>query len=151
VGRKAPRHRCGGAVTKKTPLEEFHDARLKALEKATGEVEETHRAETDPALTPNQRLTIFKGLQAWPRIVLGLYRAERAAAKVERKRLGVPKYGRETPAEIARMVVGEAIGLGPDRVRDLCKEGTRHLNEGFPPRPEIRAAEFIEYLRRARG
>jgi hypothetical protein len=142
-------------VTKKTPLEEFEDAKLTALEKRLDDADKVLKAETDPTLTRDQRLKIFKDLQMWPRIVLGLYRAELAAAQKEREKEreihGVPEYGREMPSEIARRVVGEAIELGADRVRDLCREGQEHLNQGLTPRPEIRAAEFIKILRHARG
>jgi len=145
-------------MTKKTPLEEFHDAKkaredagLEALNKAGDEAEKTLKAETDPSLTLDQRLEIFKGLQAWPRIVLGLYNAELALAQEKRKNHGAPKYGREEPSETAFRVVGEAVRLGPDRIRDLCREGRRHLKERMPPKPEIRAAEFIKRLPLSEG
>ena len=94
-----------------------------------------------------KRLELFKSLQAWPRIVLGLYRAELAIASKDRKEKGAPEYGSEKPSEIARYAVGEALGLGPDRVRDLCKEGHRHLKQGMPSREEtITAAMFKQML-----
>ena len=66
----------------------------------------------------------------FPRIVLGLYRAELAIAQKDREQDGALEYGREKPSEIARRVVGEALHLGPDRVRDLCAMGRRHEKRG---------------------
>ena len=103
----------------------------------------------------------FKSLQAWPRIVWGLYRAELAIAQKDRKEKGAPEDGREEPSEIAYRVVGKAIDLGADRVRVLCREGRRHLKQGMPsqggnttaamfrqmlctPAPESVAAEYRE-------
>ena len=102
------------------------------MENVHADAEKTVRAQSDPDLSPDERLEIFKSLQAWPRIVLGLYRAELAIAENNRKENDVPEYGREKPSEIAQRVVGDVIDLGPDRVRDLCKEGRRHLNQGMP-------------------
>ena len=82
----------------------------------------------------------------FPRIVLGLYRAELAIAQKDREQDGALEYGREKPSEIARRVVGEALHLGPDRVRDLCAMGRRHEKEGMPPQAEMTAANFREAL-----
>jgi hypothetical protein len=60
-------------------LEQFESQRLDAIERSLDEREEIKRAETDPNLSPEERLEIFKSVQAWPRIVLGLYEAERKA------------------------------------------------------------------------
>jgi hypothetical protein len=153
-------------VTKLTPVEEYKTLRervadqMKAAHKRVhDDAEKTARALSDPDLSFDERLEIFKSLQAWPRIVLGLYEAELAIAQKDRKEKGRPKYGGEEPSEIAPRVVGETIGLGPDRVRDLCRKGRTHLKQGMPPKagqmtvamfrqmfstvvPEEEAAEF---------
>jgi hypothetical protein len=125
-------------VTKRTPLERFHAARLDALEETVAEAEKTCRAETDPALSWEQRLHMFKRLQAWPRIVLGLYQAELAVA--QKQKHGAQQHGKAS--DMAFDIVGEALGLGPDRIRHLCREARGHLRQGLPARPKIRAAEF---------
>jgi hypothetical protein len=137
-------------VTKRTPLEGFHAARLDALEEAVTEAEKTLRAETDPALSPNERLAMFKRLQAWPRIVLAIYETELAIAQKDRNKRGSPGAQREEPSEVAYAMVGDALGLGPDRIRDLCREARRHQRQGLPPKHRMRAAEFIAYLRKPR-
>jgi hypothetical protein len=136
-------------VTKRTPLENFQAFRRAALaamqaelEKAFADAEGMVQAMLDPDLSPDQRLDILKSLQAWPRIVLGLYRAELAIAQKDREEKGCPKFGREEPSEIAQRVLGEALDLGPDRIRDLCKTGRRHEKEGMPQKAEITAAKF---------
>jgi hypothetical protein len=125
-------------------------ASVAEIERHFAECESLVRAKSDPTLSVDQRSEIFKGLQSWPRIVLGLYRAELALAQkqryTERKEKRVPKIGREEPSEIARDAVAEALGLGPDRIRDLCREGDRHLKQGMPPQPEISVAEFKRQL-----
>jgi hypothetical protein len=131
-------------VTKRTPLEQFHAATLDALEKTVDEAEKTRLAETDPALSREQRLRIFKSLQAWPRIVLGLYQAELAVAQRQKQENGAQQPGE--PSDIAYEIVGKALGVGPDRIRHLCREGRCHLRQGMPARPEIRAAEFKRKL-----
>jgi hypothetical protein len=131
-------------VTKRTPLEKFQAARLDAWEEVVTEAERTLRAETDPALSPNERLDIFMSLQAWPRIVLGLYRAELAIAQSD------PAHKGE-PSDIAYDVVGESLGLGPDRIRDLCREGRRHEDQGMPAKPKISATEFVGKVLRGRA
>ena len=129
-------------------LRESVAAKVQAdMESVHADAEKTLRALSDPNLSFDKRLELFKSLQAWPRIVLGLYRAELAIASKDRKEKGAPEYGREKPSEIARYAVGEALGLGPDRVRDLCKEGHRHLKQGMPSRDEtITAAMFKQML-----
>jgi hypothetical protein len=42
--------------------------------------------------------------------------------------------------------VGRAVGLGLDRVRDLCREGRRHLKHGMPVKLKISAAQFKEHI-----
>jgi hypothetical protein len=141
-------------VTKRTPLEKQQKLRERAAAEVRTEMEKnvyadaekTVQALSDPDLSFDERLQIFKTLQAWPRIVLGLYRAELAIVRKERSEKGAPEYGREKPSEIARYAVGDALGLGPDRVRELCKEGLRHLNQGMPPKPEITVAQFKQIL-----
>jgi hypothetical protein len=133
-------------VTKRTPLEKFQAARLDALDEAITEAEKTDRAENDPVLSLNERLAMFKRLQAWPRIVLAIYDTELAIAQQGRHGRGPPKAGREEPSEIAYTIVGDALGLGPDRIRDLCREGRRHRAQGLPPKRRMRAAEFLAYL-----
>lgn len=140
-------------MTKRTPAEKYQKLRESVLaeiqaaaENVHAEAEKTLRALSDPDLSPDDTLEIFKTLQAWPRIVLGLYRAELIIAKKDRKDKGAPEYGQEMPSEIARNVVAEAVDLGPDRVRELCKEGLRHLKQGMPSRVETTAAEFREML-----
>lgn len=141
-------------MAKRTPLqkyisalEAFESALLDAQEESVIDMEQTHRAETDPNLSPGERLDIFRALQAWPRIVLGLYNAELAIAQSDRKENGDTDHN-DKPSDIAHDIVGEALGLGPDRIRDLCKEGRRHLNEGMPRKIEIRAAEFVDKILR---
>jgi hypothetical protein len=141
-------------VKKRTPREQLRalrEAQLKLLqaeiEKASAEAENTVRALSDPDLSPDQRLDIFKKLQAWPRIVLGLYRAELALAQKDRKDNGTPEYGSEEPSEIALRIVGDAVGfLGPDRIHDLCREGRRHEREGMPQQGTVTVAQFEEVL-----
>jgi hypothetical protein len=129
-------------MTKRTPLQRYRlaqeSAKRKLREKGREEVEKTDRALFDPDLSPKERLDKLKKLQAWPRIVLGLYKAELAIARNDPKRN--PKLG--TPSDLARDAVGSAVELGADRIRDLCREGSRHLDEGMPARPEISAARF---------
>jgi hypothetical protein len=141
-------------MTKRTPLEKLHRVKLDLREQALADQEKTLLI-VDPhlSLSPNERLDLFMALQAWPRIVLGLYRAELAFAQKERetekKENRVPKTGQ--PSEIARAVVAEALGLGPDRIRDLCRNGDRHLKQGMPRKPEIRAAEFVDRVLRGQA
>ena len=79
--------------------------------------------------------------------MLGLYNAELAIAQSDRKENGDTDHN-DKPSDIAHDIVGEALGLGPDRIRDLCKEGRRHLNEGMLRKIEIRAAEFVDKILR---
>lgn len=134
-------------MTKKlTPLERKRMEFLDALDDQVKESEKTHQAVLDPSLSPDERLDLFMALQAWPRIVLGLYEAESAIARKQKKQNPTQEHGE--PSDTAYDVVGAALGLGPDRIRDLCREGRRHVGQGMPRKLEIRAAEFVEkYLR----
>jgi hypothetical protein len=140
-------------MTKRTPLESFQIAQKKfvaareaALAAARKDKENMRVAMAAPNLSLVERLKMFKKLQAWPRIVLGLYDAELAVAQKNRKASGLPEYGREEPSEIAYGVVGHALALSSERIRRLCKEGRRHLRDGMPPQLEIRADTFIKQL-----
>ena len=144
-------------MTKRTPLERYRRAlerfdrdHLDGLEEIASDNEKMHRAETDPNLSPNERLDEFMSVQAWPRIVLGLYEAELEIAQKERREKGKPRHGREEPSEIAAITVGSALGLGPDRIHDLCREGRWHLKRGMPPKLKLRAAVFAEKILRGR-
>ena len=126
-------------MAKRTPLERYQKLRKQVsaevraqIENVLADANKTVLALSDPNLSYDVRLEIYKSLQGWPRIVLGLYRAELAIAQNNRKENDAPEYGQEKPSEIAQRLVGDVIGLGPDRVRDLCKEGRRHLNQGMP-------------------
>jgi len=76
-----------------------------------------------------------------------LYEAELAIAQDARKKNGDTEHNGE-PSDIACIVVGEAVGLGPDRVRDLCREARGHLKEGQPEKIKVKisAAEFKEII-----
>ena len=76
--------------------------------------------------------------------MLGLYEAELAIAQNDRKQNGVTRTG--TPSDIAYDEVGRAVGLGLDRVRDLCREGRRHLKHGMPVKLKISAAQFKKHI-----
>jgi hypothetical protein len=152
-------------MTKRTPLREYRAAleklnaaqgkarrefearRLKAVERSKADRDKIIRAETDPSLSPEERLEIFKGLQGWPRIVLGLYEAELENITA------TDRPGK--PLDIAYEKVGEVVGLlGPDRIKDLCKEGRRQLREGMSAKLVVKmtAAEFERrILRRNRA
>lgn len=130
-------------MAKRTPLERYQKLRKQVsaevraqIENVLADANKTVLALSDPNLSYDVRLEIYKSLQGWPRIVLGLYRAELAIAQNNRKENDAPEYGQEKPSEIAQRLVGDVIGLGPDRVRDLCKEGRRHLNQGMPSQGE---------------
>jgi hypothetical protein len=56
------------------------------------------------------------------------------------------EYGSEEPSEIALRIVGEAVGLGPDRIHDLCGEGRRHEREGMPQQGIVAVTQFKEVL-----
>jgi hypothetical protein len=132
---------------KQTPLQKYY-AQLDAVTrkertKLERDAELTLRVEQDLDLSPAQRLDIFKRLQAWPRIVLGLYRAELAIAQKKKHAAGPEEYGDEKPSDTACRVIGEVLGLGPDRVHDLCAEGRQHESEGWPPKPRKSAAYFV--------
>jgi hypothetical protein len=125
---------------KQTPLQKYYArhaaVRRKEESKLNRDVELTRKAEQDPDLSPRQRLDIFKRLQAWPRIVLGLYRAELEIAQTKKQQSGAQDFGDEKPSDAAYRVIGEALGLGPDRIHDLCAEGRQQESEGWPPKPQ---------------
>jgi hypothetical protein len=151
-------------MTKRTPLREYRAAleklnadqekarrefearRLKAVERSKADRDKIIRAETDPSLSPEERLEIFKGLQGWPRIVLGLYEAELENIT------NADRPGK--PSDIAYEKVGKVLGLlGPDRIKALCNEARRQLKEGMPAGfvVNMTAAEFERrILRRTR-
>jgi hypothetical protein len=141
-------------MTKRTPLEQYllaleqrylaeaayESAKVDISKKRIEDAEQTHRAVTETA-SPAERLKKFKRLQAWPRIVFDLYRSELAIAQNDRKLNGNIKEGE--PSDIACDVVGEVVRLSEHRIRDLCREGRRHLRQGLPETPfKITAAEF---------
>jgi hypothetical protein len=73
---------------------------------------------------------------------LGIYEAERTrVARKARK----DRHGK--PSDIAYDAVGKVVGLSGERVKALCSEGRRHLQEGMPPRPQVSVAAFKRYLR----
>jgi hypothetical protein len=141
-------------MTKRTPLQEYRTALVKrdaAIQKAQKELEATtsdwvkraeeereriNQIESDPSLSPEQRLELFKSLRGWPRIVLGLYKAERENISAD--------DGDGKPSDIAYEKVGQVVGLGPDRIKALCNEARRHLKEGMPAGfvVNMTAAEF---------
>jgi hypothetical protein len=133
-------------MTKRTPLERYEAWQQKslllgkaAIEAHYTEDEALVRVLSDASLSYKQRLARFKRFQAWPRIVLGLYEAELAVAQKNRQANG-------RPYEIARDKIEEAIDLKSDRIRDLCREGKRHLEQGMPSKPQKTAAEFKREL-----
>jgi len=77
--------------SKRTPLEQYWSA--EALTKLETDWHNLVRAQTDPCLPFDQRLELLKSLQAWPRIVLGLYQAEHKIAK--------SKFHNDSPSRIA--------------------------------------------------
>jgi hypothetical protein len=141
-------------MTKRTPLQEYHYALdklhadqekarrkfeatgLKALERSGVDRDKIIRVETDPSLSPKERLEIFKSLQGWPRIVLGLYQAELEKAR--------SSAGHGKPSDRAYEQVGKVVGLGDHRIKALCDEGRRQLKEGMPAGLVVKmtAAEF---------
>jgi hypothetical protein len=146
-------------MTKRTPLQEYraalekwHAAREKAreqfeskkldvIERVLDDRELIKRIETDPGLSPEERLTIFKRLRGWARIVFGLY-------ETERKAVSAADVGK--PSDIAYEKVGRVVRLGPDRIKTLCNEGRRQLKEGMSSGlvVEMTAAEFERRLLR---
>jgi hypothetical protein len=136
-------------MTKPTLLERHQARRQTELAQKQAQIEEDFtdmenmlQAMSDPDLSLQMRIEIFKSLEAWPRIVLGLYNAELTIAQRNRREKGDSEHNDE-PSDIAYSVVAEALDLGPDRIRDLCRKGRRQINQGEPPQQEITAAEFI--------
>jgi hypothetical protein len=103
---------------------EFANKELDAIDRTLDDRDKVIRAETDPNLSPEERLALFKSLQAWPRIVLGLYEAE------QKNVTAAERPGK--PSDIAYEKVGKVVGLGPDRIKALCNEARRQLKEGMP-------------------
>jgi hypothetical protein len=142
-------------MTKRTPLQEYRAARekrraahekadeefeskkLDALERALNDRDKIIQIETDPSLTPEQRLVAFKSLRGWPRIVLGLYKAEHENITAADRRHG-------KPSDIAYEKVARVLGLGAERIKALCNEARRQLKERMPEGLVVKttAAEF---------
>jgi hypothetical protein len=140
-------------MTKRTPLREYRAAlekrnaaqekardrfeskKLDAIERALDDREKIWRIETDPNLSPDERLALCKSLLGWARMVLGMYGAELEAVSAD-------DVGRRS--EIAYEKVGKVVGLGPDRIKALCNEGRRQLKEGMSAELAVRmtAAKF---------
>jgi hypothetical protein len=139
-------------MTKRTPLEKLEAIKQQTLavgrayiESDFVETEKMIRAISDPALSPKQRIKELKKLLVWPRIILGLYKAELAIAQKNKKEKGAAEHGH--PSDTALDIVGAAVGLKADRIKDLCKEGRHHVeDQRLPPKPEITAAEFKRIL-----
>jgi hypothetical protein len=143
-------------MTKRTPLQEyrvalekrnmalqtFGKAKEAQIERFLSDAEKVLQIETDGSLTPQQRLEILKSLQAWPRIVLGVYEAKRARVAQEARK---NRHGE--PSDIAYNAVGKVIELSGDRVKALCREGRQHEKEGMPPKLRVSVAAFKRYLR----
>src|SRR5262245_44936881 len=120
--------------SKLTPLEQYWNAAAEALTKFEPDWHNLIRAQTDPCLPCDQRLELLKSLQAWPRIVLGLYQAEHEIA--------LSKPHNDYPSRIAAERVGKVIGLGEERVLQLRKQGRRHIAQGMKPYPKLTAKDF---------
>jgi hypothetical protein len=121
---------------------------LDAIEDQVKDSENTYRAILDPNLSPDERLDLLKNLQAWPRIVLGLYNAELAIAQKRKKDNPAQEHGE--PSDIAYDEVADALCLSAERIRQLCKEGRRHRRQGMPPKNEISVADFVDKTLRGR-
>jgi len=148
-------------MTKRTPLQEYraalekwHTAREKAreqfeskkldvIERVLDDRELIKRIETDPTLSPEDRLARCKGLRGWPRMVLGLYEGEKKA---------VPAADIGKPSDIAYEKIGKVVNLGPDRIKALCNEARRQLKDGMPAGfvVEMTAAEIERRILRRR-
>jgi hypothetical protein len=110
---------------------------------AFSDLEKTMRAhDINLNLSPEERLEILKSLDAWPRIVLGVYEAERAIAENNPDKAG-------EPSDIAYEIVGKYIGVGDDRVKALCNEGRQQIREGRSNKfkANISVAELKKFLR----
>jgi hypothetical protein len=127
---------------------EFAATRKAMIESARVAEEKIIRVETDDKLTPAERLEMLKGLQAWPRIVLGIYKAELEIARKRKKDNPATEPGESSaadePSDMAYERVGAVVELGADRIKALCKEAREHLREGQPAEfvVEISVAEF---------
>jgi len=136
-------------MTKRTLLERIKKRRkaqlaleLEIIEDMFKDSEDLLRVKSDATLSSNQRLQALKQLEMWPRIVGEMYGCQLPIAQNNQNENGLPEYGREEPSETAREEVAEAIGLGPDRVRDLWREGQSHFKEGQWHKPKKNVAEF---------
>jgi hypothetical protein len=147
-------------MTKRTPFQEYRAAlakrnaarekaqekfdtwRLDQVEKSLDDPHSIVLIEFDPSLSPEERLELFKSLQGWPRIVLGIYEAELEVAEARKRHNPASEHGK--PSDIAYERVGRAIGLGAERVKALCGEGRRQLREGMSAglKTKMTAAEF---------
>ena len=132
-------------MTKLTPLERYEEWQQKALQLGQAAIEANFadsedmlRILSDAALSLKQRIKAFKRLQAWPRIVRGLYDAQLLIAQKQKKDNPAQVHGE--PSEIAYEEVGKAIGLKSDRVKDLCKKGLADLRQGLPSKTKPIAA-----------
>ena len=105
-------------------------------------IESIIEVQTDDRLTSAERLKKLKALPAWPRIVLGLYLAELKIAQAQKDNNPVAEPGE--PSDTAYNKVGAVVGLGADRIKQLCDVGRRQLKERQPAEyvVEISAAEF---------
>ena len=139
--KRTPSQEYSAALAKRNAAQEkaqekFDNWRLDQLEKSLDDRDSIIKIESDPSLSPEQRLELFKSLRGWPRIVLGLYKAERENISAD--------DGDGKPSDIAYEKVGQVVGLGPDRIKALCNEARRHLKEGMPAGfvVNMTAAEF---------
>src|SRR5262249_51328801 len=123
-------------AARKKAQEKFESKKLDAIERALNDYEKIKQIETDPSLTPEERLVAFRGLRGWPRIVLGLYEAELENVTA------ADSPGKSS--DIAYEKVGKVVRLGSDRIKALCNEARRQLKEGMPAGfvVNMTAAEF---------
>lgn len=149
--RRAPRRPPTPEERRDAAQRDYLTAWWDALELSETEKANVNRVDNDPDLDPADRYMILETLHAWPRIVLSIYEGELAAAQRDRKSNGVAdQHGREEPSEIAERKVGELLGVGADRVRQICGEARQHIRGGWPSKPKVTVAEFLAYLRAPR-
>jgi hypothetical protein len=100
-------------MTKRTPLEKLEAIKQQTLavgrayiESDFVETEKMIRAISDPALSPKQRIKELKKLLVWPRIILGLYKAELAIAQKNKKEKGAAEQDtHQTPRLISLVLL----------------------------------------------
>jgi hypothetical protein len=146
--KRTPSQEYSAALAKRNAAQEkaqekFDNWRLDQLEKSLDDRDSIIKIESDPNLSPEQLLELFKSLRGWPRIVLGLYQAELTNITAA--------DGPGKPSDIAYENIGKVVGLGPDRIKALCNEARRQLKEGMPAGfvVNMTAAEFeVRILRR---